>query len=281
MPLRKGPLSQRRLRPLQGFAKWSENDNIWGGNGPAELSPGSGRAASGENRRAGGTGWWLCDSPLSVANREKRSFAMAVATDYHRDHAKPKHTLSEDVGAHPYGSGDGHGFFCASKKFATPPIPLRDDCALDGSDVAARLVDPQSPRSRTTNVTSVFGALAAAGYAGMSFAGQYLQFARAEGPSPLDLRSAYFDDIVVAVRGSLAAPVLNRHLVPGNGRANVGLLHNFRMQALAIHPRTDCREDRVEVNGPVRDIRIPLHPCKLRREGLIVNGRYSDASANH
>jgi hypothetical protein len=85
---------------------------------------------------------------------------------------------------------------------------------------------------------------------------------------------------VVAARASVAAPVLNRHLVTGNDRANVGLLQNVKVQALAIHPYTDCREDRVEVNRPVRDVRIPLHPHKLIREALIVNGRYCDVSAD-
>ena len=101
----------------------------------------------------------------------------------------------------------------------------------------------------------------------MGFTGQYLQLTRAERPSPIGLGSAYFDDIVVAARASLAALVLNRHLVIGNGRSNVGQFQNVRMQALAI------REDRVEVNRPVRDVRIPLHRNKLMRETLIVNGR--------
>lgn len=107
----------------------------------------------------------------------------------------------------------------------------------------------------------------------MGFTGQYLQLTRAERPSPIGPGSAYFDDIVVAARASLAALVLNRHLVIGNGRSSVGLFQSVRMQALAIHPCTDCREDRVEVNRPVRDVRIPLHRNKLMRETLIVNGR--------
>jgi hypothetical protein len=37
-------------------AKRHRYDRHWGGNGPADLSPGTGRAASGENRWANGAG---------------------------------------------------------------------------------------------------------------------------------------------------------------------------------------------------------------------------------
>ena len=66
----------------------------------------------------------------------------------------------------------------------------------------------------------------------------------------------------------------------GEGRGHVGSVQNFGMQTLAIYRATNRSKDRVQVNGPMSNVGVPLHPENLLRQAIIVNGSYQHAAPN-